>query len=46
MKILIVEDEPKTGDYLKQGLGTEAGLAGGPGARRPGRPASGQHGAL
>lgn len=25
MKILIVEDEPKTGDYLKQGL-TEAGL--------------------
>lgn len=25
MKILIVEDEPKTGDYLKQGLG-EAGL--------------------
>ncbi len=25
MKILIVEDEPKTGDYLKQGL-TEAGF--------------------
>ncbi len=25
MKILIVEDEPKTGDYLKQGL-TEAGM--------------------
>jgi len=25
MKILIIEDEPKTGDYLKQGL-TEAGL--------------------
>jgi len=25
MKILVVEDEPKTGDYLKQGL-TEAGL--------------------
>ena len=25
MKILIVEDEPKTGDYLKQGL-VEAGF--------------------
>ena len=25
MKILIVEDEPKTGDYLRQGL-TEAGF--------------------
>ncbi|MDZ4140550.1 MAG: DNA-binding response regulator, partial [Methylotenera sp.] len=25
MKILIVEDEPKTGDYLKQGL-SEAGF--------------------
>lgn len=25
MKILVVEDEPKTGDYLKQGL-TEAGF--------------------
>jgi two-component system copper resistance phosphate regulon response regulator CusR len=25
MKVLIVEDEPKTGDYLKQGL-TEAGF--------------------
>ncbi len=25
MKILIVEDEPKTGDYLKQGL-AEAGF--------------------
>ena len=25
MKILVVEDEPKTGSYLKQGL-TEAGL--------------------
>lgn len=25
MKILIVEDEPKTGDHLKQGLG-EAGF--------------------
>ncbi|MEP7183743.1 MAG: DNA-binding response regulator, partial [Betaproteobacteria bacterium] len=24
MKILVVEDEPKTGNYLKQGL-TEAG---------------------
>jgi two-component system copper resistance phosphate regulon response regulator CusR len=26
MKILIVEDEPKTGDYLKQGL-VEAGFS-------------------
>ena len=26
MKILIVEDEPKTGDYLKQGL-SEAGFS-------------------
>ena len=26
MKILIVEDEPKTGDYLKQGL-LEAGFS-------------------
>ena len=25
MKILVVEDEPKTGNYLKQGL-TEAGF--------------------
>ena len=25
MKILVVEDEPKTGDYLKQGL-VEAGF--------------------
>ena len=25
MRILVVEDEPKTGDYLKQGL-TEAGF--------------------
>jgi DNA-binding response OmpR family regulator len=26
MKILVVEDEPKTGDYLRQGL-IEAGFA-------------------
>ena len=33
MKILVVEDEPKTGNYLKQGL-TEASLCRRPGARR------------